>query len=382
MHTYARGDCADSGKYAIVLWFGGYKKMDKNFSQLQYEISRTSCELTNTLNLLIRKVADAYELIENLGSTADGLSCEESIYKEALKNMGCNYEGNTEREIYNTIYLAAMNYIEMKRKKELLITSKGKDKPYDIRSIFNLDNERPVIIAGPCAVEKPEYIESAASLLSRFGISFLRGGAYKPRTSPYDFQGLGEKGLRILNETGKKYNLLTVSEVVDTRHVEMMAKYVDMLQIGARNMHNYELLKEVGSSGHPVLLKRGMNATVQEFMLAAEYIALYGNRKIVLCERGIRTFETNTRNTLDISSIPIIKKETDLSIIVDVSHSLGRKDIVAAIAKAVLVSGADGLMMEVHPFPELALSDCNQQLNLDEAAELFTALGIQEKREG
>lgn len=267
-----------------------------------------------------------------------------------------------------------MNQTKKTCKEDLLISSKSEQGFQKIKEMFNLSNNRPVVIAGPCAIEKIEYLESVAQLLKRYDIKFLRGGAYKPRTSPYDFQGLKNEGLKILNDVGKRYNLITVSEIIDTRDVESFAEYIDVLQIGARNMQNFELLKEVGALRKPILLKRGISATIQEFMFAAEYIALQGNRQIILCERGVRTFETKTRNTLDITSIPIIKTETSLPIIVDLSHSLGRKDIVNQVAKAVLAVGADGFMVEIHPYPELAFSDSKQQLNFEEFIELISLM--------
>ena len=244
----------------------------------------------------------------------------------------------------------------------MLISSEHNNGFLDIYQMFKIDKDTPFIIAGPCAIENRDYLEKVASFLSKNNYKFLRGGAFKPRTSPYDFQGLGKEGLKILSQVGKKYNLFTVTEIIDPRDVETALEYVDVFQIGARNMQNYELLKEVGQTGRPILLKRGLSATIQEWMLAAEYIGLQGNRKIILCERGIRTFETKTRNTLDISSVAIIKKETCLPVIIDLSHSLGRKDIILPIARAALAVGADGLMVEVHPYPELALSDSKQQL--------------------
>jgi len=259
-------------------------------------------------------------------------------------------------------------------KKRLLISEK--DEFASLNDILNLPANKAVIIAGPCSIEDYSVFEEAAGFLKETGIHCIRGGAYKPRTSPYDFQGLHEDGLKILKDVAKKHSLSTITEVLDTRHVELVSKYADIMQIGARNMHNYELLKEVGISGRPVVLKRGFSATIEEFMLAAEYIALNGNRNIVLCERGIRTFETKTRNTLDISCIPIIKLETGLSIIADLSHSLGRNDIIFPIAKAAIAAGADGIMVEVHPNPEKALSDCKQQMNMAEFHELINNMKI------
>jgi len=227
------------------------------------------------------------------------------------------------------------------------------------------------IIAGPCAVESYKQMETVAQTLVKNNVRFIRGGAYKPRTSPYTFQGLGIDGLKILNDIRNKYRLITVSEIMDPRDIEVLEKYTDIMQIGSRNMQNFSLLKEVGQSKHPVLLKRGMMSTVEEFLLAAEYIVSNGNKNIILCERGIRTFENSTRFTLDFACIAIIKQETSLPIIADLSHSLGRTDIVSAIAKAVESMDADGIMIEAHPSPDEALSDKGKQLNLDQLKQLI-----------
>ncbi len=231
-----------------------------------------------------------------------------------------------------------------------------------INGLFNFNSDFH-IIAGPCSVESIEQMEHTAQLLIENGFKFIRGGAYKPRTCPYDFQGLGIEGLKILGHIRKKYGLLIVSEILDPRDLETAVKYIDVIQIGSRNMHNYALLKEAGNTNHHILLKRGMMATVKEFLNAAEYIVSNGNKNLILCERGIRTFEDSTRNTLDISCIAIIKQETSLPIIADLSHSLGRTDIVIPILKAVKAVGADGVMLELHPKPQNAWSDQPQQLN-------------------
>lgn len=238
-----------------------------------------------------------------------------------------------------------------------------------LNELFNLESNFH-IIAGPCAVENIEQMEQTAQLLQENNLKVIRGGAYKPRTSPYTFQGLGLEGLKILDRVRKKYGLIVVSEILDPRDLEIALDYIDIIQIGSRNMYNYPLLKAVGQTNHPVLLKRGMMATIEEFLNAAEYIVLNGNENIILCERGIRTFENSTRNTLDISCIAVIKKETSLPIIADLSHSLGRTDIIFPILKAVEAVGADGVMLELHPEPAKALSDQSQQLNYNE----FTAI--------
>lgn len=262
----------------------------------------------------------------------------------------------------------------------LLVDRKSDQMFLSIGDMFGLKAGEPAVIAGPCSIENMEYMEMIAVALVRYGVKFIRGGAYKPRSSPYAFQGLREEGLKILGEIGKKYGLISVTEVVDTRDVELVGSYADILQIGSRNMQNYELLKQAGRFGKPVLLKRGMCASTEEFKYAAEYIAAEGNRRIILCERGIRSFDGKTRNMLDICSIPIIKNETSLPIIADLSHSLGRKDIMPTIARSVLAAGADGIMVEVHPRPELALSDAAQQLTIEEFTSLLALIDV--KKEG
>lgn len=231
-----------------------------------------------------------------------------------------------------------------------------------------------IVIAGPCAVENQEQLFQTARSVMSDGARLLRGGAFKPRTSPYSFQGMGEEGLKLLFQARKETGLPIVTEVMDTRQIEIVSKYADMLQVGSRNMQNYPLLKEVGLSKKPVLLKRGMMATIEEFLLAAEYILNQGNEQVVLCERGIRTFETSTRNTMDLSAVPMLKHLTHLPVIVDPSHGTGIRWMVPFMAKAAIAAGADGLIMEVHYNPEKALCDGQQSLDLEEFSQLMTDL--------
>lgn len=226
------------------------------------------------------------------------------------------------------------------------------------------EGRSPVIIAGPCAVESQEQIIRTAKAVKAAGASVLRGGAFKPRTGPYTFQGLKEEGLKLLALAKRETGLALVSEVMTTENVDLVAGYVDILQVGARNMQNFDLLREVGRLRKPVLLKRGMSATIEEFLAAAEYILAEGNSQVILCERGIRTFETATRNTLDLSVVPIIKELSHLPIIVDPSHATGKRSLVPPMAKAALMAGAHGVMVEVHPEPEKALSDGPQSLTI------------------
>jgi len=230
------------------------------------------------------------------------------------------------------------------------------------------------VIAGPCAVESLEQLDSIAEKLSAYGVKFLRGGAFKPRTSPYAFQGLGEEGLKYLRQVADKYNMYVVSEIMDISQISMMIKYVDVFQVGARNMQNFNLLKELGYINKPVLLKRGLSATIDELLMSAEYIMSGGNRDVILCERGIRTFETATRNTLDLSAIPVIKKLSHLPILVDPSHGTGLRDKVAPMSRAAIAAGGDGITVEVHSCPDEALCDGAQSLYPDQFEILFNEL--------
>lgn len=231
-----------------------------------------------------------------------------------------------------------------------------------------------VVISGPCAVESSEQLFEIARTVKKGGARILRGGAFKPRSSPYTFQGLGEEGLKMLKEISRETGLPVVTEVMDTRQIEMVSGYADMLQIGSRNMHNYPLLKEAGMARLPVLLKRGMMATIEEFLLAAEYILNQGNTQVILCERGIRTFETSTRNTLDLGAVPMLKKLTHLPVIVDPSHGTGLRYMVSPMAKAAIAAGADGLIIEVHHKPDEALCDGQQSLYPEEFMQLMADL--------
>jgi 3-deoxy-7-phosphoheptulonate synthase len=228
------------------------------------------------------------------------------------------------------------------------------------------------MIAGPCAVENRDEYLLVAQTLKEMGVHILRGGAFKPRTSPYSFMGLGLEGLKILAEARELTGLPVVTEVMDTRDIELVANYADILQIGSRNMQNFRLLQEVGAVDKPVILKRGLSSTIEEWLLAAEYILAGGNRRLILCERGIRTFESYTRNTVDIGAVSVVKNISHLPVIVDPSHATGRWEIVKPVAKAAIAAGADGLMVEVHPFPERALSDGKQSLTPDNFARLWS----------
>lgn len=229
-----------------------------------------------------------------------------------------------------------------------------------------------VAMAGPCSVESEQQIEECANVVARAGAQVIRGGAFKPRSSPYSFQGLGEKGLQILRSAAERNGLLVVSEVMDQVQIPLLLEYADILQVGARNMQNFNLLRELGKVRKPILLKRGIAATVEELLLSAEYILSGGNYEVMLCERGIRTFETSTRNTMDIAAIPVLRRLSHLPVIADPSHGTGKRDYVVPMARAAIAAGADGLLVEVHPDPDRAISDGSQTLRPDQFRELMS----------
>lgn len=292
---------------------------------------------------------------------------EQAMYaKIVAKNPG-PFPDETIAHLFKEIARASLELQQKSTEEQLLVSREIRQEDTTVMvGDIKIGSGKPVIIAGPCAVENLGQMMKVAEGLSSLGISLLRGGAFKPRTSPYSFQGLGREGLQIMRDVADRFGMKVISEVMSAEHLEWAEDYVDMIQIGARNMQNFELLKEVGHCNKPVLLKRGLAATLEELVLAAEYIYARGNTQIVLCERGIRTFEHWTRNTLDLSAIPILKLKTHLPIMVDVSHSTGRKDIIVPISRAAIAAGADGLMVEVHDNPAGARSDANQQLDLKE----------------
>ncbi|MGD6816900.1 bifunctional 3-deoxy-7-phosphoheptulonate synthase/chorismate mutase [Metabacillus sp. 84] len=332
-------------------------------------------ERADEINLQILKlINERGRLVQEIGKAkeAQGVNRydpvrERKMLNQILESNDGPFEQSTLQHIFKEIFKAGLELQEDDHSKAMLVSRKKK--PED--TVVTVKGE-PIgdggqsFIVGPCAVESYEQVAAVAEAAKKQGIKLLRGGAFKPRTSPYDFQGLGLEGLKILKKVADEYDLAVISEIVNPADIETALDYVDVIQIGARNMQNFELLKAAGAVRKPVLLKRGLAATLQEFMNAAEYIISQGNDQIILCERGIRTYEKATRNTLDISAVPILKQETHLPVFVDVTHSTGRKDLLLPTAKAALAIGADGVMAEVHPDPAVALSDSAQQMNIEE----------------
>jgi len=332
--------------------------------------------ITTLNNKIIANINKIIELSNQIKSTKDKINLLHLKY--IRKSQSVNNTLHVVNSNYNKInnnFPTSKNKTKINKHTHLNIKRlhNNSKKTINVAGIL-IGKEKPVLIGGPCSIENYEQMLITATKLKALGIPILRGGAFKPRSSPYNFQGLGKNGLKILRAVGDEVGMSVITEVISVHDVELVMKYADIIQVGTRNMFNYSLLKELGYINKPVMLKRSFMATIEEFMLAAEYIYMRGNQQIILCERGIRTFETWTRNTLDISSVPILKKETILPIIVDISHALGRKDIIKPIAYASLAAGADGLMFECHHNPTIALSDNQQQLNLQEAKELIKYL--------
>lgn len=345
----------------------------RNVHQLREQLDAINAQL---LELLSERARVTQEIGSEKGK--QGVPKFDPVREKAMldrlvaSNKG-PFDDKTIRHLFKQIFQASLNLQQEEQKKHLLVSRKNQqeDTIVTLNSIA-VGGGTPVMIAGPCSLESYEQVRQVAAALKKAGITVMRGGAFKPRTSPYDFQGLGIEGLKILKEVGTEFGLKTISEIVDPSHIEMACEYINVIQIGARNMQNFELLKAAGEVRTPVLLKRGLAATIDEFLHAAEYIVSRGNTQVMLIERGIRTYEKATRNTLDISAVPILKQESHLPVLVDVTHSTGRKDIMAPCAKAALAAGADGVMVEVHPDPATALSDAAQQMNIEEFKRFYT----------
>ncbi|MEE2828016.1 MAG: bifunctional 3-deoxy-7-phosphoheptulonate synthase/chorismate mutase [Myxococcota bacterium] len=345
---------------------------DSELRGLRNTIDEINTNLLRLLNQRLRVV----EQIQNIKQQTTSVLFSPEREAEMLENLLLANEGpltaDLVRHVFKEIFKLSLDHMETEVRSGLKVhRSPGDaDRSYTVRGHV-LGGGTPQLIAGPCSVESAEQLDAVAAHLSSMGVGFLRGGAFKPRTSPYSFQGLGVEGLRLLREAADNHGMAVVTEILDPRSFEENAHYSDIFQVGTRNMYNYELLKLLGSSGKPVLLKRGFMATLEEFILAAEYIAKEGNEQIILCERGIRTHERWTRNTLDLSAVPLLKLETPFPVVIDVSHGTGRKDIMAPMAQAALAAGADGIMCETHPNPALALSDNAQQMDLAEVTAFY-----------
>ncbi|WP_335871298.1 bifunctional 3-deoxy-7-phosphoheptulonate synthase/chorismate mutase [Bacillus sp. 2205SS5-2] len=340
---------------------------NKELDQLRHQVDEMNLKLLELIN-------ERATLVQEIGKAKEkqGINRYDPVRERNMLNLidehnDGPFENSTVEHIFKEIFKAGLELQQDDHRKALLVSRKKKpeDTIVDIKG-EKIGDGQPHFIFGPCAVESYEQVKMVAQSVKAKGLKLLRGGAFKPRTSPYDFQGLGLEGLKILKQVADEYDLAVVSEIVNPADIEKAVQYIDVIQIGARNMQNFDLLKAAGAVDKPVLLKRGLSATISEFINAAEYIISQGNENIILCERGIRTFERATRNTLDISAVPILKQETHLPVFVDVTHSTGRRDLLLPAAKAALAIGADGVMAEVHPDPAVALSDSAQQMDISQ----------------
>lgn len=338
----------------------------------QNELDKLRDQLDEVNLKLLEQINHRAEIVQEIGKIKEKQSTqrfdpvrERDMLNKIIDNNNGPFINSTVEHIFKEIFKASLELQKDDHSKALLVSRKKK--PED--TVIDIKGERigdgdVHFVFGPCSVESYEQVDTVAQSIASKGFKMLRGGAFKPRTSPYDFQGLGVEGLQILRKVADEHDLAVVSEIVNPAHIEEALDYVDVIQIGARNMQNFELLKAAGDVNKPVLLKRGLSATIAEFISAAEYIISRGNGNIILCERGIRTYEKATRNTLDISAVPILKQETHLPVMVDVTHSTGRRDLLIPCAKAAIAIGADGVMAEVHPDPAVALSDAAQQMDI------------------
>lgn len=349
--------------------------MKDHLEELRVKLGGINKELLKLLNERAEIVRSIGEIKEKQGVPKFDPVRERAMLEELTSQNNGPFKDAEIKHIFKEIFKASLHLQEEDHKKLLIVSRKNQPDNTVIKvQDCLIGGTAQVMIAGPCSVESYEQLRSVASALKDAGVKIMRGGAFKPRTSPYDFQGLGVEGLRMLKEVADEFGLATISEIVHPAHMELAEQYIDIIQIGARNMQNFELLKAAGEAKIPVLLKRGIAATLEEFVHAAEYIAVKGNTNVMLIERGIRTYEKWTRNTLDISAVPLLKQETHLPVLVDVSHSTGRKDILLPCAKAALAAGADGVMVEVHPDPQTALSDAAQQLDIPQFQQLWDGI--------
>ncbi len=347
----------------------------KDLEQLREQVDAVNLQILSLINERASVIQEIGKIKEKQGMNRYDPLRERHMLNLLKDNNNGPLDQKTVDHIFKEIFKSALDMQEEDTRKTLLVSRKKQAED----TVISINGEKigqgqPSFIFGPCAVESQEQVMTVAEAIGAKGLKMIRGGAYKPRTSPYDFQGLGLDGLKMLKKAADEYNLAVVSEIVTPHHLEEALDYVDVIQVGARNMQNFELLKAVGSINKPVLLKRGMSATIEEFINAAEYIIASGNSQIILCERGIRTYEKATRNTLDISAVPILKQETHLPVFVDVTHSTGRRDLLLPAAKAAIAIGADGVMAEVHPDPAVALSDAQQQMSLPQFDEYYDSL--------
>jgi 3-deoxy-7-phosphoheptulonate synthase/chorismate mutase len=349
---------------------------EQDIVALRGQIDEINLQILGLLNQRAQLASEIGKIQQRLGTSFYDPQREADMLQALeMANQG-PFSNETVKSLFKEIFKASLALEEKEAKAKILVQRKRADEATVVTfpNGVQIGGGSFTIISGPCAVESYEQMDETAAEMAKRGIKILRGMGFKPRTSPYDFQGLGEEGLKIARQVANKYDMLITSEIMDASQIPMMSDYVDIFWVGARNMQNSYLLKAVGKIAQPVILKRHFAATLEELIYAAEYIVSSGNPNVILMERGIRTFEKWTRNTLDISAVPLLRMETHLPIILDASHSGGRRDLVLPLAKIIKASGADGLMFETHPNPAVAMSDAKQQLNLADFHKLMDEL--------
>lgn len=341
--------------------------MQEKIQSLRARIDELNLQILELLSTRATVAAEIGALQSAMGSSQYDPVREQAMLDALVAANRGPFDAATVKSLFKQVFQASMQQSKSQEKRAYLTsrTTHEADTVVEVGGVPIGSKHSPVLVAGPCAIESEAQVEAVAARVASRGVRLFRGGAYKPRTDPYSFQGLGEAGLAIARAACDRHGLAFVSEIMTPTDLPLFEEYVDLLQIGARNMQNFSLLRAVGRSRKPVLLKRGLSATIEEWLMAAEYLLSEGNDNVILCERGIRTFEQYTRNTLDVSAVALAKLESHLPVLVDVTHSGGRRDLLVALTKAGLAVGADGIMVEVHPNPAVALSDTKQQIDFD-----------------
>jgi len=349
---------------------------ENKLKQLRDQVDEINFKILELLNQRAQLASDIGKVQSEMGTGFYDPQREAEMLQALEQANNGPFSNEAIKGLFKEVFKASLQLEEKEAMAKILVERKHPDEKtvIEFANGVKIGNGELTIISGPCAVESFEQVDEVAAAMAERGVKILRGMGFKPRTSPYDFQGLGEEGLRIARQVANKYDMLVTSEIMDASQIPMMSDYVDIFWVGARNMQNSFLLKALGNVRQPVILKRHFSATLKEFLYAAEYIASSGNPNIMLMERGIRTFETWTRNTLDISAVPLLKQNTHLPIIVDVSHSGGRRDLVIPLARIAKASGTDVIMFETHPHPAVAMSDAKQQLDVPDFHKLMDEL--------
>lgn len=355
--------------------------MPEKIQSLRARIDEINLEILGLLSERARVAAEIGAEQAALGMSQYDPAREQKMLSDLVAANRGPFDDSTVKSLFKQIFQASMQHGQTQEKRQYLSSRHGhkEDSVVMVGDVPIGSRHSPVLVAGPCAIESREQVDDVARAVAERGVKLFRGGAFKPRTDPYSFQGLGVEGLKLGRDAAHRHGMSFVSEIMSASDLPYFEEYVDVFQIGARNMQNFTLLRAVGRSRKPVLLKRGLSATIEEWLMAAEYLLSEGNNNVILCERGIRTYEQYTRNTLDLSAVALAKQESHLPVLVDVTHSGGRRDLLVPLTKAALAVGADGIMIEVHPNPAVALSDQKQQVDYDQFDDYLEATGYHSK---